>query len=414
MADKNERNARTGGAQAAGVQAAKEGVKAAGDAARHNVRARLANEQLACGEKVLNQIGSKFAKASDAQLGGRSAEVAHAATFNADAVMKGQPLRARTTVEAGRGFDAADVEILHAGKVVDRAQLKYHSTAESTAKELSRPQYTGQQKVAPSNQLGGVKQTAHKESLRNAVKRPEQAAHYKDTAQRASDRVKSGAVESKPLDLKGAKKLGRAARAGRAKLDRVPTRSVATQIGSAARDAAVAGGVASAGITAAVSGVGHALAVSRGEMSAGQALKATAKDTGVAALDGAAKAATGAALKAGARALAQSATQQGAKAALGSVARSNSVFAAASVVVDATVGGYKLATGEISGGQYVKRVGESASGAAGGWGGASAGAAIGTTLCPGVGTVVGGVVGGITGAIGASSLFRGLFGDDDD
>ncbi|MCP3167311.1 hypothetical protein [Myxococcus qinghaiensis] len=413
MADENERNARTGGAQAAGAQAAKAGVKAAGDAARHNVKAHLANEQLAYGEKVLNQIGSKFAKASDAQLGGRAAEAAHAATFNADAVMKGQPLRARTTFEAGCCLDTADVEILRRGKVVDNAQLKYHSTPESTAKALSRPKYTGQQKVAPSDQLGGVEQTAHKEALRNQVRRPAQAANYKDTARRASDRVKSGAVESKPLDVKGAKKLGRAARAGQAKLDRVPTRSVAMEIGSAAREAAVAGGLASAGVSAIVSGVGNAFAVSRGEMSVGQALKATGKDTGVAALDGAAKAATGAALKAGVTAIAKSATAQGAKAVLGSVARSNGAFAVAAVVVDAAAGGYKVATGELSGGQYVKRVGKSASGAAGGWGGASAGAVLGSAVFPGVGTLVGGVLGGIAGAVGASAAFDSVVGGDD-
>ncbi|WP_147446455.1 hypothetical protein [Corallococcus sp. CA047B] len=372
--------------------------------------AAVANEALSKGEAALNSVGRQYANTPDASLAGRVAEEFHAATFNADAALKGRmELHARTTASAGRSFDAVDIEVTKTGAKVVDAQVKYLSTAEKTAKGLSQPRYEGQSKIVPADQLEGVRSTAHQEAVRNTVKRPAQAKHYEDTAAHASDRLQYETVQSQPQTKKGAVKLAKKARRGQAKFKRVPTQDVARHVGTAAGRAAFAGGVVAGLVTAVVSGVSNGIDAAKGRKSGREAVADTAQDAGLAAADAAAKSAVGAGLQAGATVLARSAAAQVVRGVAGVVARSNAALAVGAVAVDALVGGVQFARGKIDGGEYATRVGESATGAAGAFAGMQGGAVLGTAVGGPVGAAVGALIGGTAVAVGASELGRKIF-----
>jgi hypothetical protein len=393
----------------AGV-ASGEATATVGEAVLHNARAQVANDFLRLGEQSINNLGKQFAGASDSQLGGRVAEEAHAATFNADAVMKGRSnLFARTTAGAGRPHDVVDVEILSDGAPVSSAQLKYHGTAEKTAKALSNPEYRGQQKVGPADQLKGIRNTADKEAARNAVRRPEQAEHYRDTSARASDQLEYEGIKSAKRTRKGALKLARSGRKGQASLQRIKPLPTVKRLAEAAGMGALGGGTAGGLVNGAVAAYHNTREALRGEKSAGEAALDTAKASAVGAVEGAAKGAVGATLQAGVVALARSAAPQVVRQGARAAARSNVAIAAGAVIVDSIVGGAQYARGDINGREYAGKVGESASATGAGLASAKAGALLGTALVPGVGTIIGAVVGGIAGGMGGATVFRKLF-----
>ncbi|RKG68759.1 hypothetical protein D7V80_11485 [Corallococcus sp. CA054B] len=382
-------------------------VSAAGNAAQHNVSAQVANDFLRQGEAAIDLLGRQYVNATDAQLAGRVAEEFHVATFNAEAALQGRlELQAHTTVSVGRPHDAVDVEVLKHGVKMADAQVKYLGTAERTAKGLSHPGYEGQAKIGPADQLDGIRETARREAARNAGKRPAQAKHYEDTAGKASDRLQYETVRSKPLTKKNAVKLARRARKGHSGLGRVPQQNVARHVGQAAGRGAVAGGAVAGALTAVFSGVSNGIDAFKGRKGGREAVVDTAKDAGVAAMDGAAKGAVGAGVQAGAAVLARSAASQVLKKAAGTLVRSNAALAVGTVAVDAVVGGVQLARGKIDGGEYAQRVGESAAGATGAVAGMKAGALVGMAVGGPPGALVGGVVAGTAAALGAGQLIR--------
>lgn len=397
-------------AVAVGPRASANAVLKAAGAARHNVRAAAANERLREGADTIRRLGVQHGRLGDGSLGGRVAEEAHAATFSADAIMKGSPLRAeRTASQVGRGLDPVDIEITLGPVVVSKAQVKYRCTAARAAKEVSAPQYDGQQLVVGRGQVAAVRNGARRLALKNSVKRPEQAARNNAAAERVSDRIKVGEVESRPLSRTEELRLAREARKGTAELAQVAERSPLREVARAGVRAAVAGGVISGALTAGISGVGNYRKVAAGEMSAADAVVSTATAAGLAAADGAARAAAGSILKAGAAVVAERAASQVVKGAAQRLAGSNVVFAAASLAIDGGIGAVRLLKGEIDGTEYALRVGESASSAAAGCGGALLGAAAGTAIFPVVGTAIGALLGGLGGGLGAGTVFRAIF-----
>jgi hypothetical protein len=398
-------------AQAATVKLTSgEAAAVVGDAVLHNARAEVANDLLRLGEGSINNLGKQFAGATDSQLGGRVAEEAHAATFNADAAMKGRSkLFARTTVGAGRPHDVVDVEILSEGRPVSSAQLKYHGTAEKTAKALSEPQYRGQQKIGPAEQLKGIRNTADKEAARNVVRRPEQAEHYRDTSARAGDQLEYEGIKSRELTRKGALKLARNGRKGQAALKRIKPLPAGKRLAEAAGIGALGGGAAGGVVSGTVAAYINTREALSGQKSVGEAALDTIKASAVGAAEGAAKGAVGATLQAGVVSLARSAAPQVVRQGARAAARGNVAIAAGAVIVDSVVGGVQYARGDINGREYAGKVGESASAAGAGLAGAKAGAVLGTALAPGVGSVVGALVGAIAGGMGGAKLFSKLF-----
>jgi hypothetical protein len=65
------------------------------------------------------------------------------------------------------------------------------------------------EKVVPSDQLEDVKLAAERLAQKNQMNRPEQAAHYQDTAERASARLDVGNASSKPLEETHAKGMAK-------------------------------------------------------------------------------------------------------------------------------------------------------------------------------------------------------------
>lgn len=121
------------------------------------VRRTRANNHLATGDEILNNLGKQFGKASKAQLAGRVAEVQQAATFNADAAMKGMHDTFAATSPASKGMphDHSDILIFEKGQIADKAQVKFYGTAEQTARQLSRQKYDHMQKIAPADSSEG-------------------------------------------------------------------------------------------------------------------------------------------------------------------------------------------------------------------------------------------------------------------
>ncbi|WP_156932864.1 hypothetical protein [Desulfonatronum lacustre] len=89
------------------------------------------------------------------------------------------------------------------------AEVKYYRTGEDTAKAISRPDYENSFKVVPGDQKEVVIHAAERLAIKNQVNRPEQAAHYHDTANRASDRLHVDNVSSRPLDEHVAKDMSK-------------------------------------------------------------------------------------------------------------------------------------------------------------------------------------------------------------
>ena len=155
--------------------------------------------------EALQKEAEHRSNVSEDYLKGWLAEQWHAETLKASAAARGrQDVWATVPGNNGPG------DILFGDRAIAReAQVKYYKTGEDTAKAISRPQYEGMEKIVPRDQLDGVKETAERLADKNLLKRPEQAAQYKDTADRASDRLEVDDASSKPLDERQAKEMAR-------------------------------------------------------------------------------------------------------------------------------------------------------------------------------------------------------------
>jgi hypothetical protein len=89
------------------------------------------------------------------------------------------------------------------------AEVKYYKTGADTAKAVSRPEYTGKEKIIPSDQKNDIQEVAQKLADKNLTNRPEQSTHYQDTANHSNDRLEVDDVTSKPLDEITAKEMAK-------------------------------------------------------------------------------------------------------------------------------------------------------------------------------------------------------------
>lgn len=89
------------------------------------------------------------------------------------------------------------------------AEIKYYKDGLNTAKAISRLDYIGKEKIVPSDQLDAVRESALKKAAKIGSYRPEQAENYRDTANRADDRLRIDNVSSKPLDEAAAKEMAK-------------------------------------------------------------------------------------------------------------------------------------------------------------------------------------------------------------
>ncbi len=143
---------------------------------------------------------------SEDYLKGWLAEQWHAETLKVSAAARGRDdvwARVQSNNTPGEDvlFGNADQSFV--------AEVKYYKTGEDTAKAISRPDYENSFKVIPGDQKEDVINAAERLAIKNQVNRPEQADHYQDTAERASDRLHVGNASSKPLDEQIAKEMAK-------------------------------------------------------------------------------------------------------------------------------------------------------------------------------------------------------------
>lgn len=141
------------------------------------------------------------------------AEEVHAGTFNCDAVVKEQTVRARTDRHSDFGNTGytrngvSDIGFVDVSITPEPGQVKFHKTAEDTAKALREltadksQKYAGHQLIVPADQLDDVRDAAHRTYLKETDGRQDVRAAAEMVGQKATDRLRVGLVESAPLSL---------------------------------------------------------------------------------------------------------------------------------------------------------------------------------------------------------------------
>ena len=154
---------------------------------------------------ALRNEASHRANVSVDYLKGWLAEQWHAETLKVSGAARG-----RSDVWANVPGDNGPGDVQFGDSTAFReAQVKYWKSGEDTAKAISSPKYEGMEKVVPADQLGPVKEAAERLAQKNEIKRPAQAAHYKDTATRADVHLSQGNASSKPLAESDAKDMAK-------------------------------------------------------------------------------------------------------------------------------------------------------------------------------------------------------------
>ena len=154
---------------------------------------------------------------------GLAAEEMHAGSFNNDAIIKGESVRAHTDrhpgfVAAGHNRNGpADIVMTDSNEIVGLAQVKTYKSAEKSATALrvllpdGSPKYEGQTLIGPADQTEGIKEEAHRTFLKERLPagRPAVAAAAQMVENNISDRLSHGRVESAPLTLADARAIAK-------------------------------------------------------------------------------------------------------------------------------------------------------------------------------------------------------------
>jgi hypothetical protein len=166
------------------------------------------NIQVAIEEAVcaLQTEANRCTNVEVAYLKGWLAEQWHAETFIVNSKVRSNDnawARVASSNKTGEDiFYGNDFEI----KI---SEVKYYKNGVNTANAISRPDYISKEKIVPSDQLEAVRESALKKADKIESYRPEQAEHYRDTANRADDRLRIDDVSSKPLDEATAKEMAK-------------------------------------------------------------------------------------------------------------------------------------------------------------------------------------------------------------
>jgi hypothetical protein len=349
-----------------------------------NQKAAIA--ELEKGRKAVLQINATKAGVRSEQRAGFIFEEIHASTYNAAARKAGDYQTTARTGAAGRfnNDSRCDIRVSRKGKILREIQAKCYRNPGRTAVAISKPKYSGTDRLVPSDQSKAVHKALSKSGLSklaspNARMRATGAARA-EAASRVRDRISVRGHRSKPLSHEEVQRLASGDTSG---LDRAIT---SEKILSGAKSGALAGGM----MGGALSALSNTRAVFSGEKSVAAAAAATLEDTTKEALRGASLAVlTEGVKKAGGQILSQNAAAV--------VLKGSAPAAIAGCTIDLVCDAWK---GELSGSKACKTVGRSASA----WAGAEVGAALGAVAGP-LGMIAGGVLGSILAGSGFSALF---------
>ncbi len=178
----------------------------------------------------INQANSHIANISttaqnSAIKGGFAAETFHAESFNLNAILKDKDVRAFTDAFAktplSRNDPMHDIVVMKDGEQLLGAQLKYFKDADATQKAFrsSKDGVHHYEKsdlfVGPSDQIEGVKASAHKATLKNQQTRPEVSRAAEKVRDNAAGQIDVEGVQSTPLRKREAEQLGSSTETGK-------------------------------------------------------------------------------------------------------------------------------------------------------------------------------------------------------
>lgn len=382
----------------------------------------VAKEQMrAMGEQIM-RTNTNMARISgtDQSIGvkaGFAAEEFHAETFNLDAVLKNDKVRAYTDKysefhEAGYKLnDTPDIVVMKDGATQAEAQLKYYKDAKTTATEMRQlnpdgtHKYEGMDLIGPSDQIsptGGrssISDEAGKARLKNQETRPAVADAAKAVEEKTSAVLKHESVESTPLSKADAENIARNSDADiKTRIEnQYKTASTIQQM----KKAAVGAAAMSAVVSGSINTIRYLTLVNQGKLSTSDAVIKIVAETAASAADSAIKASviTGAhsmLIRTTGQVGVVPLAQQG----LGLMLRGNTVTVAGLCAVDAVKDLVLLAKGGITTEIFYERQGKNimntSASVMGGSLGAVAFAAMGTStiLVPAIGGIVGALIAG--------------------
>lgn len=253
-------------------------------------------------------------------LHGFIAEQYHANTFNMNAALQGNQLRAEVLKPDGHGYakNSVDIVIKDGSKIVERYQAKYYKDFEATAKAILHGDYRNQRVLTPFGQKEGVAELLPNKSVSDVI---------------GGNKQTSG-ITSNPLSKEDALSLEKAAQKDNKILEQswntYNTRELAYNISKQVI-------FASAGAMAITAGLDTAIKIVQGKEVKSSEVVQLAVTTGA---DTGAKIATATALKIGAE-----------KGLLSTIPKGISGFAVgtiACVAVESAKVAYKIGTGQIS------------------------------------------------------------------
>lgn len=334
---------------------------------------------------------------------GFAAEALHAETFNLEAILQGNPVRAFTDCCPGtplsRNHQVHDLLLQDTvtGETVSSVQVKYYADADKTANALREPRYQGaEQLVTPSDQTAQVRDYAHRTALKNGETRPEVAQAASHVAENASSKIMHDGVESHELSLKDARTIAQdndqARDAHQAIQDKYQCRSTVSNAVSAAASAAALASIV-AGTIGTIDVLGR---VKAGEIELAEAVREVLATVGIAAVDSA--------LKAGAAtATVSTLGRKVPELFSGGLLTANLAAGAAAGVtvcaVDLAECFVLVAVGKMTMAQLEERTGANLFQTAAGVVGSTVGGAIGAAAGP-LGVMIGGLIGGLISSYG--------------
>ncbi len=249
-------------------------MSASGVHAFRGAQATIAADRM--GKEVM-AVAEQFKNCSLEQRMGRVFEPMIAGSLNVNAANAGLGVDVvHTTHSTGMPHSPADIVDKLGGNPI---QTKVRGNPASALRDLSKPKYTGMQKVMPSDHAGAGKVLADKVV---ATRPPDSLNYdnYKDTANNIADRAKKDGIRS---DAFTSSEVERAAQ-NPAEFAKA---AVLREIGGAA----LKGGVLSGAVGGSISMINAAKKYYKGEMTADQALSHAGMGTAKSALGGASQAA---------------------------------------------------------------------------------------------------------------------------
>lgn len=335
------------------------------------------------GMLLFREAAKKLANVDLDKRQGNLFEYIEATKFNIDAAIKGASVRAHVTAAEGLPHHPADVLLKEGNRIVKEVQMKSCNPESYNGKgiahqtfEISDSKYRGMQKVVNTGHEDRVRELAMKRAQTGTNK----AGDYTDTAKNVNGRTWHQKVDSRGTPYP---ETEGAARNPEGYALSIEMKQIGKEVMVTGAQAAAAGAI----MGGAISTIKNVVAVSKGELSCGEAtlntIRDTAKTGGRSGLTGM----VGAGIRSGAK-----------KVGLNSLTKSNVATAVAAGVIDAGVTVLCYAKGEISADEALERIGQNGvSTASSIYAGAAAGAIFGP---------VGAVVGSVAGYLVASNVYQ--------